>query len=149
MGYRSHLHLLINAIMEDEIVRDGNPVGFHGMFEAVVKVSHIGIVEIGYDGLRTRRHLLKYLASASSARVFQAYGRIDYIFRNVVVVVVSSALLRRAYLAALTTTAYIKTVATSASLIKRATSTSLITLATQWLGRHEIVSAILVHMLSV
>ena len=40
------LHLLVEAVVEDQGVGHGQPMGLHGVQEPVVEVAHIWVVEI-------------------------------------------------------------------------------------------------------
>ena len=40
------IHLFVEAVIDHEIVRHTDTVGFHGMALAVVVVAHLGVVEV-------------------------------------------------------------------------------------------------------
>jgi len=40
------VHLFVEAVVDDEVVRHADAVGFHGVALAVVVVAHLGIVEV-------------------------------------------------------------------------------------------------------
>lgn len=45
-GYRAHLHLLVDAVVEEKVMRHAHAVGLHRVTLPVVKVAHIGVVEV-------------------------------------------------------------------------------------------------------
>ena len=40
------IHLFVEAVIDHEIVRHADTVGFHGMALAVVVVAHLGVIEV-------------------------------------------------------------------------------------------------------
>mmetsp|Transcript_5383 Transcript_5383/g.11847 ORF Transcript_5383/g.11847 Transcript_5383/m.11847 type:complete len:118 (+) Transcript_5383:1292-1645(+) len=40
------VHLFVEAVVDDEVVRHADAVGFHGVALAVVVVAHLGVVEV-------------------------------------------------------------------------------------------------------
>ncbi len=50
-----HLHPLVQAVVEDEAVRDRKPMRLHRVSRPIMEVSHFGVVKIN-DFLVARRH---------------------------------------------------------------------------------------------
>ena len=42
----SYLHLLVDAVVEQEVVGHAHAMGLHGVALAVVEIAHIGVVEV-------------------------------------------------------------------------------------------------------
>ena len=43
----AHLHLVVQPIVQDEVVRHPNPVWLHGMASPIVIASKLGVIEVG------------------------------------------------------------------------------------------------------
>ena len=76
----THLHLFVNSIMKDEVVCDGDSMGFHGMFESVMEVSDVGVVEIRHDRLWRGRHCLvqRFLPRTRENTITRVALRVSY-----------------------------------------------------------------------
>lgn len=46
--WTEHIHLLVEAVVHNEVMCHADTMGFHGMALAVVIIAHLGIVEVGH-----------------------------------------------------------------------------------------------------
>lgn len=77
------LHFPVKSIVEKEVVRHADPVGFHGMALAIVVVPHIPWEIKDYPDNVTSRHLFKKKPSAIDTMCKDNFMQTAFIYHNI------------------------------------------------------------------